>query len=47
MFQEGIVDPTKVARFAITNATSIAALFITTEAGIVTKDESSLSADEH
>ncbi len=39
MFEEGIVDPTKVARFAITNATSIGALFVTTEAGIVTKDE--------
>jgi chaperonin GroEL len=47
MFEEGIVDPTKVARFAITNATSIAALFITTEAGIVTKDDSSIYTDEH
>lgn len=43
MFEEGIVDPTKVARFALTNATSVAALFITTEAGIVSKDEPALS----
>ncbi len=45
MFEEGIVDPTKVTRFAITNATSVAALFITTEAGIVTKEDSISSTD--
>jgi len=43
MFEEGIVDPAKVARFALTNATSVAALFITTEAGIVSKEEPALS----
>ena len=37
MFKEGIVDPTKVTRSAVLNATSIAALFITTEAGVVEK----------
>lgn len=34
MFEQGIVDPTKVARSAILNAASISALFITTEAGV-------------
>ncbi|HHZ18458.1 MAG TPA: chaperonin GroEL [Acholeplasmataceae bacterium] len=35
MFTAGIIDPTKVARHAVLNAASIAALFITTEAAIV------------
>ena len=39
MFKEGIVDPTKVTRSAVANATSIAALFVTTEAGVVTKED--------
>jgi len=39
MFKEGIVDPTKVTRSAILNATSISSLFITTEAGIIEKKE--------
>ena len=39
MFKEGIVDPTKVTRSAVLNATSIAALFITTEAGVVEKPD--------
>lgn len=34
MFEAGIVDPTKVTRSAILNASSIAALFITTEAAV-------------
>jgi len=37
MFEEGIVDPTKVTRTAILNASSISALFITTEAGVSEK----------
>ncbi len=37
MIEEGIVDPTKVTRYAVLNATSIAALFVTTEAGVVAK----------
>lgn len=34
MFKEGIVDPTKVTRSAILNASSISALFVTTEAAV-------------
>lgn len=34
MFEKGIVDPTKVTRSAILNASSIAALFVTTEAAV-------------
>lgn len=34
MFKEGIVDPTKVTRSAILNATSISGLFVTTEAAV-------------
>ena len=34
MLQAGIVDPTKVTRSAILNASSIAALFVTTEAAV-------------
>ena len=34
MFDEGIVDPTKVTRSAVLNASSIAALFVTTEAAV-------------
>jgi chaperonin GroEL len=34
MFDKGIVDPTKVTRSAILNASSIAALFVTTEAAV-------------
>ena len=39
MFEKGIVDPTKVTRYAVLNATSVASLFVTTEAGVVTKDD--------
>lgn len=34
MFDAGIVDPTKVTKSAVLNATSISALFITTEAAV-------------
>ncbi|MCI2069357.1 MAG: chaperonin GroEL [Bacilli bacterium] len=34
MFKAGIVDPTKVSRSAVLNASSIAALFVTTEAAV-------------
>ncbi len=34
MLKEGIVDPTKVTRSAILNASSISALFVTTEAAV-------------
>ncbi len=34
MIEAGIIDPTKVARFAIQNAASVASLLLTTEAMI-------------
>ena len=34
MIKEGIIDPTKVTRSAVLNASSIAALFITSEAAV-------------
>ena len=34
MFEEGIIDPLKVARVALTNATSVASMLLTTEAAI-------------
>jgi len=37
LLKEGIVDPTKVTRSAVLNSSSIAALFITTEAGVSEK----------
>ena len=39
MFQAGIIDPTKVARVALENAASIAAMFLTTECVLVEKKE--------
>jgi chaperonin GroEL len=39
MIKAGIVDPTKVARSALQNAASVAALFLTTEAVITEKPE--------
>jgi len=39
MIEAGIIDPTKVARTALLNASSIASLLITTEAVIVEKPE--------
>ncbi len=36
---DGVVDPVKVTRFAVTNATSIARMVLTTEASIVEKKE--------
>lgn len=39
MFDEGIVDPTKVTRSALLNASSIASMFITTEAAVATIKE--------
>ena len=48
MFDAGIVDPTKVTRSAILDASSISALFITTEAGVSEKkkDGKASSADD-
>ena len=39
MFKAGIVDPTKVTRSAILNASSISSLFITTEVAVVEEKE--------
>ena len=39
MFKEGIIDPTKVTRSAVLNASSIAAMFITSEAAVVDVEE--------
>ncbi|WP_153733275.1 chaperonin GroEL [Sporosarcina obsidiansis] len=36
MLQEGIIDPTKVTRFALQNAASVAGIFLTTEAVVST-----------
>ena len=44
MFKSGIVDPTKVTRSAVLYATSIASLFVTTEAGVVTREDPNASA---
>ena len=41
MYEEGIVDPAKVTRSALQNATSIASMILTTECIIV--DESPIS----
>lgn len=39
MIEAGIIDPTKVTRFALQNAASIASMFLTTETVIVEKPE--------
>ncbi|MBM3579786.1 MAG: chaperonin GroEL [Alphaproteobacteria bacterium] len=39
MFKAGIVDPTKVVRTALQDASSVAALLITTEAAVIEKKE--------
>lgn len=41
MYEKGIVDPCKVSRQALLNATSIASLFITTEAAVAEKKDNS------
>jgi len=43
MFKAGIVDPTKVVRTALQDASSVAGLLITTEAAIIEKKEESHS----
>ena len=44
MFKAGIIDPTKVARVALENAASIAAMFLTTECVLVNKKEAEAPA---
>jgi len=39
MVKSGIIDPTKVTRYALQNAASVAAMLLTTECGVVEKPE--------
>ncbi len=39
MFEAGVIDPAKVARFALQNAASVASLLVTTEAVVAEKPE--------
>ena len=39
MIESGIIDPTKVTRNALMNASCISALFLTTEAGVAKIDK--------
>jgi chaperonin GroEL len=39
MFEAGIIDPVKVTRYALQNAASVAAMFLTTEAVIADKPD--------
>lgn len=39
MFEAGIIDPTKVTRTALQNASSVAALLVTTECAVIEKPE--------
>ncbi len=47
MVAAGIIDPTKVTRFALQNATSVAALFLTTECVISEKPKKEEPAEAH
>ena len=47
MVKAGIIDPTKVTRFALQNATSVAALFLTTECVITEKPKKEEAGHEH
>ena len=44
MFKAGIIDPTKVARVALENAASVAAMFLTTECVLAEKPEENNAA---
>jgi len=44
MVGAGIIDPTKVARFALQNAASVSSLLLTTEAMIAEKPKKKASA---
>jgi chaperonin GroEL len=39
LFKAGVIDPTKVTRFALQNAASVSSLLITTEAMVAEKPE--------
>ncbi|MSR85151.1 chaperonin GroEL [Candidatus Uhrbacteria bacterium] len=47
MVKAGIIDPTKVTRFALQNATSVAALFLTTECLITEKPKKEDASHDH
>ncbi len=47
MIVAGIIDPAKVTRFALQNATSVAALFLTTECVIIEKPKKDEAANDH
>ncbi|MDR2936153.1 MAG: chaperonin GroEL, partial [Rikenellaceae bacterium] len=44
MLKAGIIDPTKVARVALENAASVAAMFLTTECVLAEKKEENAPA---
>ena len=44
LIQAGVIDPTKVVRFALQNAVSVAGLMLTTEAMITEKPEKKKAA---
>jgi chaperonin GroEL len=44
LVEAGVIDPTKVVRFALQNAASVAGLMLTTEAMITEKPEKKKSA---
>lgn len=44
MYEAGIIDPTKVARFALQNAASVASLLLTTEAMVAEKPKKKTAA---
>ncbi|MCB0840463.1 MAG: chaperonin GroEL, partial [Bacteroidetes bacterium] len=46
-FETGIIDPTKVTRSALENATSIAGLLLTTEAVITDEPEPEAEGGHH
>ena len=46
MFKAGIIDPLKVARVALTNATSVSSMLLTTEAAIYINEEENPSLAE-
>ena len=47
MVEAGIIDPAKVTRFALQNATSVAALFLTTECVIAEKPKKEETGHDH
>ena len=48
MIEDGVIDPTKVVRTALTNAASVAALLLTTEAMIAEAPKKEKGAsDDH